>query len=201
MSKGIPKTDTRVHFSTDPKTGKMILSRGNQTATFDVGKAGASTHVDAPRSRAAQRLARLRGETPDAGSGPVRVEIDGDPEPWFVREMGLEHVTQVGLYAGRDKNGVLKLHERGKFTSLLAGMLFVGVVDEDGEDYFESFEDAFNQAADVAPDVVIANSVLFNAILAANPGILPECKPLESQKKIRLSRANGSANGSRETVY
>lgn len=194
MAKAItpkPPVDTDVHFATDPTTGKMILSRGNQTATFNVGESGASTQVDAPRSRAALRLARLRGETPDAGKGPIRVDIEGDLEPWFVREMGLEHVTRVGLLAGRDKSGLLKLHEIGKFTSLLAAMLFVGTVDENGDDYFESFEDAFSQAADVAPDVVVVNGVLFNAILAANPGILPESKSLESQKKIRLSRATG----------
>jgi len=125
-------------------------------------------------TRAGERLKRLKEE---AKYEPIRkIEVEGDPEPWFVKKGSFPELIMTAKLAGRDEKGVLNLDGTDQFAAFIAALLrtFVVVSEEDKSPYFESLEDArafVDDGFDTTTDVV---SLLFYGIIDFNPAVYPE---------------------------
>ena len=129
------------------------------------------------------RLEKFR--TRSATAVVKRVEIDGDA--WFLRRVNLESLTRITMLSPRQRSGLLDLTGKENFSRLLASMLFVccvsgEVAPANDEPFFESWEEAHDQAVEASADAVQANGLLFNKILALNPEILPQVDVKQAEK-------------------
>jgi hypothetical protein len=193
-----PRDPKRVYIDHNPD-GSVTFSQNGAVVAQPLHPAVQAKIEKAERSANQARLDALEGGAPAL----LEVESAADPSaPWYVGGLDLEGITRVGVWAGRNKHGVLALHEKGKFTSLLAAMLFVAVRNPDGTDYFPDFDDAYDQAARKTAKAVELNSDLFASIIALNPGVLPEAHPDDTEKKTTLSptMATGNADGNQKTA-
>jgi hypothetical protein len=123
-------------------------------------------------SIAQARLKRLRSK--NVAPLMVHVEIDGDD--WFLRRFDLDRLTLYAMLLQRGKDCVLDSDNSVGVTPVLAAALFCTCVrgEFDATPFFESWEEAWEQAEDNSPDVVEANQELFKHMLRLNPEMSPD---------------------------
>lgn len=124
------------------------------------------------------------------GAGPriERVEIAGDPDPWFIKRGGLGELAAVAAWSPRDATGRLLIADDDPTTALVgfsaAALLIYVVSGEDDETpFFESYADAY-EAADTRDDAEMAIvDALVNHICRINPRLVPDGEELSAEEK------------------
>jgi hypothetical protein len=166
-----------------PQMNRIQFDAGGKQSVVQASKEQVRKYVDRQvKEKVAEEVAdirksaaRLRLERLQAGSEGIsarRVVIGG--EEWFIRRLDIEGITRVGLLAARDRTGRLTLARVGVMSGLLASMLFCCCVtsETDKTPFFETREEAYDQATSEVPAVVEINSQLFATILEINPELV-----------------------------
>ena len=143
---------------------RRIEARAQEIAKAEIG--------EVKLSRAQRRLAAMRSNI----ATTPRLKLEIAEQIFCIRKLNVEGLTRVGLLSARDASGVLMISETGAFTGLMAAILFVCLAAEEtgGEQFFESWTEAYDWASDADDVIVEVNQRIFEAATELNPGILPD---------------------------